>query len=319
MKAQSNPLCGPRALQGCVSALLAALLLFAALAAPSAALAGMPGAFDAVGTDVSGFSTTDIFGAPVDGGMFGECELTVLHYFAVWDPNSIREMTYMQELADSYSPDKLRVAGLLFEDGTSTPEACAALMAQNGFDYTCLRLDETLSALVNQYHLLPQTFFVNGDGVVIRHFPGQFQNATQLKEIVQSLIGSQQEYHTVRFVDGLTGDLILRVSVAHGEDAVPPVPPTHPGYIFNRWEGDYSNVTEDRRIRALYSVDQSYYAMGDVNMDGVINSSDALLVLRFALGLTISDGIVMFGDMNDDGKVDIEDSVLILRTALHLI
>ena len=70
--------------------------------------------------------------------------------------------------------------------------------------------------------------------------------------------------YTVMFV---TWDdkFIDEQSVAKFEDAVPPVPPTREGYHFIRWDGDYTFVTEDRRIRAVYGQDDVYWTVSFYN------------------------------------------------------
>ena len=56
--------------------------------------------------------------------------------------------------------------------------------------------------------------------------------------------------YEVTMVDSLNGDPIAVLYVAHGQDAILPDAPEHAGYIFDRWDGDPTNVTEDRTITA---------------------------------------------------------------------
>ena len=46
--------------------------------------------------------------------------------------------------------------------------------------------------------------------------------------------------------------VIAYVEVEYGKDATPPTPPTRDGYEFDHWEGDYTNVTSDVTIKAVY-------------------------------------------------------------------
>lgn len=56
---------------------------------------------------------------------------------------------------------------------------------------------------------------------------------------------------------------------------------------------------------------------GDVYPDGSIDSADAILALKIAIGLVqATPAQLCAADMNDDGKVDVGDAVLILRTAV---
>ena len=53
---------------------------------------------------------------------------------------------------------------------------------------------------------------------------------------------------------------------------------------------------------------------GDVNEDGEVNNEDALLVMRYAMGLTRLDNLAA-ADVNNDGVVNMADALLIMRYA----
>ncbi|MBR3382411.1 MAG: hypothetical protein IKG85_05175 [Clostridia bacterium] len=56
---------------------------------------------------------------------------------------------------------------------------------------------------------------------------------------------------------------------------------------------------------------------GDVNLDGVVDSSDALLALRYAMGLAFLEGqSLLAGDVDGNGSVDTSDAIAILRYAV---
>ena len=115
--------------------------------------------------------------------------------------------------------------------------------------------------------------------------------------------------YEVTLIDGLNGDPIAVLYVAHGQDAVLPDAPEHAGYIFDRWDGDPTNVTENRTITACY------WMNGDVNHDGEITTYDALLIMRYALGLE-TEGNELIMDFNGDGCVDALDALLVLRRSM---
>ena len=57
--------------------------------------------------------------------------------------------------------------------------------------------------------------------------------------------------------------------------------------------------------------------LGDVDGDGDVDASDALLVLRYVLGLvSFDDNTLAIADVNRDGVVDSADVIFILRMAL---
>ena len=115
--------------------------------------------------------------------------------------------------------------------------------------------------------------------------------------------------YEVTVVDGLNGDPIAVLYVEHGQDAILPDAPEYTGYIFDRWDGDPTNVTEDRTITACY------WMIGDVNHDGEITTYDALLIMRYALGVE-TDGNELIMDFNGDGCVDSLDALLVLRRSI---
>ena len=115
--------------------------------------------------------------------------------------------------------------------------------------------------------------------------------------------------YEVTLIDGFNGDPIAVLYVVHGQDAVLPDAPEHAGYIFDRWDGDPTNVTENRTITACY------WMIGDVNHDGEITTYDALLIMRYALGLE-TDGNELIMDFDGNGCVDSLDALLVLRRSI---
>lgn len=58
---------------------------------------------------------------------------------------------------------------------------------------------------------------------------------------------------------------------------------------------------------------------GDVNADGMVDSSDALIILRSAMGLTqLTAQQAASADVNGDGSVDSADALMILRNSMGL-
>ena len=76
----------------------------------------------------------------------------------------------------------------------------------------------------------------------------------------------------------------------------------------------------DPRMPELYGrFSSTDTPMGDANADGVLDVTDALLVLRYALGvLTFIPGHEV-ADVNGDGTVNMTDALLVLRIALGVI
>ena len=125
---------------------------------------------------------------------------------------------------------------------------------------------------------------------------------------------------TVKFYDSLTGQKIASQFVPHGSAAQAPEPPVHEGYVFAGWDADFSCVTSNLTVNALYGPAGVSPALpGDVDGDGSVSSVDALTVLRHALGIiTLGQDGLAAADLNGDGAVDSSDALLILRAALGI-
>ena len=58
--------------------------------------------------------------------------------------------------------------------------------------------------------------------------------------------------------------------------------------------------------------------MGDVNGSGNVDVQDAMLVLRYTLGIgDLSANQLALADMNNDGSVNAQDAMIILRAAMN--
>lgn len=60
------------------------------------------------------------------------------------------------------------------------------------------------------------------------------------------------EKFQVQFVD-MDGTVLKTEYVEYGGSVTPPEPLEHYGYEFSHWDGDYSNITDDIIINAVYT------------------------------------------------------------------
>lgn len=124
--------------------------------------------------------------------------------------------------------------------------------------------------------------------------------------------------HTVSFY-GYGGSLVSSVEVPDGQSVQAPAVPgfveTEAGtYAFYGWDRDLSCVTADMDVHAVYLL------LGDVDMNGVVNSSDALLTLRTASGLHVLDLQQAFAaDVSGDGSITSLDALKLARYVLGLV
>ena len=98
----------------------------------------------------------------------------------------------------------------------------------------------------------------------------------------------------------------------YGSDATPPELEDYFWYEFTGWDGDYTNVTENITITATYRM------LGDIDEDGEVTTADAIIILRFSMGI-ITEINADIADINSNGTIDIMDALMILRHALGVI
>ena len=72
-----------------------------------------------------------------------------------------------------------------------------------------------------------------------------------------SITAGDSRVYTVNFVDW--NDTVLKTErVAHGLSATAPATPSRIGYIFKGWDKDFTNITGDLTVKALYEYDSNY-------------------------------------------------------------
>ena len=73
-------------------------------------------------------------------------------------------------------------------------------------------------------------------------------------------------------------------------------------------------------VGSIDAFDPPPYSLGDANFDGNVDALDALLILRFSMGLeTLSEEALQIGDVDRNGVTDATDALTIMRYALGLI
>ena len=115
------------------------------------------------------------------------------------------------------------------------------------------------------------------------------------------------------------GSIISEQVVEHGEAAIAPPDPAREGLNFTGWSIDFSIITSDCFIYAVYAPIAN---SGDANGDGAVNAVDALVAMRYVLGVStenLTPEQIAAADFNGDGAVNAVDSLLIMRFSLGLI
>lgn len=130
--------------------------------------------------------------------------------------------------------------------------------------------------------------------------------------------GGETEEYTVTFEDGVTGEILGTATVPAGEilgSELFPAAPEHEGFTFIDWDYDGAPVNSDITVTALYEHAAPPADIGDVNMDGSVDTLDALLVLRYVMQVGELEHPEL-ADMDGDGSITTVDALAILRTAI---
>ena len=130
--------------------------------------------------------------------------------------------------------------------------------------------------------------------------------------------GGETEEYTVTFEDGVTGEILGTATVPAGEilgSELFPAAPEHEGFTFIDWDYDGTPVNSDITVTAMYEQAAPPADIGDVNMDGSVDTLDALLVLRHVMQVGELEHPEL-ADMDGDGSITTVDALAILRTAI---
>lgn len=93
-------------------------------------------------------------------------------------------------------------------------------------------------------------------GYTFINWDKSFTNITQNTTVTAILEPIQ---YAVSFYDGINHQLIEKQNIAYGEDAVEPTIPTHEGYLFSHWDTDFSAVSSEMSVNAVYVERPSSY------------------------------------------------------------
>lgn len=140
--------------------LIVALMCFVSISAGASSQAGM---------SVADFTSTLLDGTAIDGSIFAKHKVTVVNYWATWCGPCVHELPFFQGCyADNgENASDVGVYGMLLLDGDSTESDAVDMLASFGFDYPCFTEDLIWRSVTNQSRYIPQTFFVDENGVIL--------------------------------------------------------------------------------------------------------------------------------------------------------
>ena len=130
--------------------------------------------------------------------------------------------------------------------------------------------------------------------------------------------------YTVTFFDTVSNTAISEFTVNSGyvlADKDFPQVPEHTDYIFNGWDYNGDSIVNNIVINAVYKyVEPQTVLIGDSNLDGKINTADAVFILKYCAGAeSLSEEQTISADVTFDGIVNTGDAVYILKYCAGII
>ena len=242
-----------------------------------------------------------------NGAYTGYNESTGKYYYDYVDRDSLVKIFLMQELA--LNPDGF-VSSLYFYKDADDIMYAGPIWDQDmtlGTGWT-----KKIDPEITDYHYLAQALIQIPDfrAAVLRCYTESF--APLAKNLIAEN-GTVGEY-TALLKDSAEMNFVLWPYIRVGE-------PGNAGHIWQN--ATYASVMANmqswlaKRVSYLDSIfAEPVFEPGDVNGDGAVDTSDAALILRYALGYRDEGFNVLYGDLNGDGLVDTSDAALALRRAL---
>ena len=134
------------------------------------------------------FTGVDIEGNQVSSDIFSESKITMVNVWATYCNPCLSEMPGLGELAEAYEEGEFRVVGIIsdvMEDADQeTIEAAKDLIVQTEAGYTHLLLNESVyRALLTEVSVVPTTFFIDENGVVVDTVLGALEKSAWEEKI----------------------------------------------------------------------------------------------------------------------------------------
>ena len=231
-----------------------------------------------------------------------------MHYYDYVDRDSLVKIFLLQELA--LSPDGF-ISSLYFYKDANGIMYAGPIWDQDmtlGTGWT-----KYISPDTTDYHYLADALIQIPDfrEAVIAYYNETF--APQANALIAEN-GAIRGY-AYRLTDSAEMNFVLWPYIRVGD-------PSNTGHIWKN--ATYASVLADmqnwltQRIAKLdVTFAETVFVTGDVNGDGVVNSDDAVCILRYLAGYDV-DVKIENGDVNGDGVVNSDDAVCILRNLAGL-
>lgn len=138
------------------------------------------------------FEGVDMNGNKVTSDLFADSRLTMINVWATYCGPCLREMPDLGELAGEYDSADFQLYGIISDvlekNDETQQEKAAGLIEETGANYPHLLLNDSLyNALLTEVTVVPTTFFIDENGVVIGTALGA-RKKSEWKEIIDGLL-----------------------------------------------------------------------------------------------------------------------------------
>lgn len=117
--------------------------------------------------------------------------------------------------------------------------------------------------------------------------------------IKATYVKKQNQKYTVKFVDR-ENNLISKATVEKGKSATPPTPPTLTGYKFDKWVGDYTNITSNTTVKAEYKATKFESGLGTEARPYIITNKEQLDYMSYVVRTYGGSYLTAYYELNND-------------------
>lgn len=128
------------------------------------------------------FTLTDINGKEISLSDF-RGKIILLNFWATWSASSLKEMSYLKELAQNYK-DKIQVIGIAV---VSKKSEIPKKVKSAGVTYPVLYGTKKTIADYGFFNAIPNTFIIDRNGIIAKELPGSHK-FEELEKALKSIL-----------------------------------------------------------------------------------------------------------------------------------